>query len=249
MKKKRKVLAFGVEPNHAKYRLRVARYPALAKSIRQFVQNSPQKDKLTLLDIGVGYGRTFRYVAAENVEHKIDWHGIDIRRTPQEKLAGADAYNIKLANIANGLPYDDNSFDIIVAEQILEHLKDPAFAVREISRVAKPGALVIIGVPIFVGFFASLRNLYIKMFPGIFKWSGSDHHQTFSLGTIRELLLEHGGFVEKDVRGFRVLSGGIFRPLENYHWWYKLQGNMGKKFPAITVEIQFCLVQPNYSTP
>ncbi|MDT8310410.1 MAG: class I SAM-dependent methyltransferase [Methylophaga sp.] len=248
MTKKRKVLAFGVEPNHAKYRLRVARYPALAKAICRFVHHSPQKNKLSLLDIGVGYGRTFRYVSAEKVEDKIDWHGIDIRRIPQDKLAGADAYNIKLANIADGLPYKDDSFDIIVAEQILEHLKDPAFAVSEISRVARPGALVIIGVPIFVSWFTSLRNLYIKYFPGIFKWSGSDHHQTFSLDTIRQLLLEHGDFVEKEVRGFRILSGGILRPLENYHWWYKFQGNLGKKFPRITVEVQFCLQQPGYNT-
>ncbi|MEX0615611.1 MAG: methyltransferase domain-containing protein [Methylophaga sp.] len=248
MTKKRKVLAFGVEPNHAKYRLRVARYPALAKAISQFAQNSSHQNKLSLLDIGVGYGRTFRYVAAEKVEDKLDWHGIDIRRTPQDKLAGADAYKVKLANIADGLPYADNSFDIIVAEQILEHLHNPAFAVSEISRVARPGALVIIGVPIFVGWFASLRNLYIKCFPGVFKWSGSDHHQTFSLGTIRKLLLENGHFVEKDVQGFRVLSGGIFRPLENYHWWYKIQGNLGKKFPAITVEVQFHMQRPSYSS-
>lgn len=237
---KKKYLAYGVEPQKVKYRLRLARYPALAATVADYVAGS-ERETQTLLDIGVGYGRTFAYLNSHGVSDRIQWHGIDLRRTPQAELFGADRYQIKLANVAEGLPYGDDTFDIVVAEQILEHLHDPETAVREIYRVARPGALVIIGVPIFPAWFAGLRNFYIRTFPRVFRWFGSDHWQTFSLGSIRRLLLREGCVEERDVRGFRLFSGGIFRFLENYHWWYRLQGRLGRRFPALSAEVQFVL--------
>ena len=40
------------------------------------------------------------------------------------------------------LPYADNSFDIVMAGHILEHLPHPVAALREMVRVARPGGLV-----------------------------------------------------------------------------------------------------------
>lgn len=45
------------------------------------------------------------------------------------------------------LPYKDSSFDIIFALDVLEHVKDDAKAIREISRITKFGGLIIITVP------------------------------------------------------------------------------------------------------
>ncbi|TSC72509.1 MAG: methyltransferase family protein [Parcubacteria group bacterium Gr01-1014_70] len=43
------------------------------------------------------------------------------------------------------LPYADNSFDVVIADQILEHVEgDPQEAVDEIHRVLKPGGIAII---------------------------------------------------------------------------------------------------------
>jgi SAM-dependent methyltransferase len=42
------------------------------------------------------------------------------------------------------LPYDDNHFDAVLCDQVLEHVEgDPQIAMRESFRVAKPGGLVI----------------------------------------------------------------------------------------------------------
>lgn len=236
----KKVLAYDIEPNSVKYRLRLARYPALAKTIASKV-NQRQQDKLKLLDIGVGYGRVYRYVRAQGVDESIDWHGIDLRRVPSDTLAGAGKYDIKLADVEEGLPYDDGIFDIIVAEQILEHLDNPANAIREIYRVAAPNALIVIGVPIFPGWFTYLRNLYIRKLPETFEKSGSGHVQTFSLKSIRHLLLRGGLVAEEKVCGFRVFSGGILRPLENYRWWYRFQGWLGQTMTPLAAEVQFTI--------
>lgn len=238
---KKTKMAFDVEPNTAKYRLRLARYPALARAVQQKVVDCGQQ-KIRLLDIGVGKGRTFRYVNKLGISENISWHGIDIRRVPSEKVAGSDRWDIKLGNIEEGLPYEDGFFDVIIAEQILEHLKAPGTALEAIFRVAKPGCLIVVGVPVFPDSLAAFRNLYIERFPGLFEKSGSGHIQSFSLKSLRKLIEQYcGDITELDARGFRIVSGGPLRWLENYKFWYDFNCWMGRHIPGLCVEVQLLL--------
>lgn len=234
------ILAYDIEPDRATYRLRLARYPALAGTIADKV-GPRQQTRLKLLDIGVGTGRVYRYVRVLGIAESIEWHGIDLRHAALDKLAGAGKYDIKLANVEQGLPYDDGTFDIVVAEHVIECLKNPASAIREIYRVAAPNALVVIGVPIFPGWFACMRNLYISKLAKELERSGSVRLQSFSLKSIRHLLLDSGLATEKNVSAFRVFSGGIFRPLENYLWWYRFQGWLAQTMTPMATEVQFTL--------
>lgn len=47
------------------------------------------------------------------------------------------------------MPFPDGSFDLVLATDIIEHVDDDARALREIRRVLKPGAPVIVTVPAF----------------------------------------------------------------------------------------------------
>ncbi|MDZ7670860.1 MAG: hypothetical protein U5Q16_16060 [Gammaproteobacteria bacterium] len=101
---------------------------------------------------------------------------------------------------------------------------------------------MIIGVPIFPGPIARLRNAYIRHFPKTFAKSGSGHLQTFSLKTIRALLREHGQFEEQSVRGFRVLSGGRTRALEIPAGGGNGTPGWAAGFPVCASSLQFRLV-------
>jgi len=51
------------------------------------------------------------------------------------------------ADITGKLPFRDNYFDKAIALEVLEHIEDDASALREIIRVLKPKANIIISVP------------------------------------------------------------------------------------------------------
>jgi len=42
------------------------------------------------------------------------------------------------------MPYEDNSFDYVISDQVLEHVKRPWFAASEVIRVLKPGGWCVI---------------------------------------------------------------------------------------------------------
>lgn len=49
--------------------------------------------------------------------------------------------------VAEQLPFKENSFDAVISCAVLEHLKDPFLAAREMVRVTKPGGIIQADVP------------------------------------------------------------------------------------------------------
>lgn len=45
------------------------------------------------------------------------------------------------------LPFEDNSFDLIVSDYVFEHVDKPAFLARELQRIMRPGALLFARTP------------------------------------------------------------------------------------------------------
>ena len=46
------------------------------------------------------------------------------------------------------IPFEDNTFDVLICNHVLEHVPDDALAMREIQRVLKPGGFAILQVPL-----------------------------------------------------------------------------------------------------
>ena len=55
--------------------------------------------------------------------------------------------NVDFSSDATELPLADNSVDMLIVLEMLEHVPDPAAVVRELARVLKPGGTVLLSVP------------------------------------------------------------------------------------------------------
>jgi ubiquinone/menaquinone biosynthesis C-methylase UbiE len=100
-----------------------------------------------ILDCGVGNGSLS--IALDGIlKGPVDYHGID---TSAEMLAQANSKmqhaglraHFLQADVLS-LPYDDQSFDVVMAAHVLEHLPDPQRALAEMVRVLRPGGMVFV---------------------------------------------------------------------------------------------------------
>jgi ubiquinone/menaquinone biosynthesis C-methylase UbiE len=100
---------------------------------------------MRLLDVGCGPGSITRGLAARLAPGEVI--GVDLS---EETLvsARADAAERGLQNLryqvasVYELPFADGSFDAVFAHQVLQHLREPAAAIREMLRVLRPGGLI-----------------------------------------------------------------------------------------------------------
>lgn len=93
------------------------------------------------------------------------------------------------------LPWPDNFFDAVTAWEVLEHLENPHNAVREISRVLKPGALFMFSVPNIFHIISRLIFLKRGVFP---RWGEANNHiSIFPRGVFEKVFLKHFDLVKE----------------------------------------------------
>ena len=121
-------------------------------------------------------------------------HGWDAVALEYGADGAAVAHERGLATLrgdATNLPLSDDSLDLVIAFDVLEHLQDDDAAVAEVRRVLRPGGTYLVAVP------ADPRL-----------WSSHDvavdHVRRYTREGLVELL-DRGGFEVADVRSWNVL--------------------------------------------
>lgn len=97
----------------------------------------------TICDIGVGAGFFYKDIIKENVQIS----GIDIvpEYVDLSRKRGIDA---RICDInKEKTPFDDNSFDLVICDSILEHTFNPTSLVSECLRILKKNGTLILAVP------------------------------------------------------------------------------------------------------
>lgn len=96
-----------------------------------------------VLEVGTGDGRLMRHIP-----RTCDYWGFDIFIREDVARAAKEQGNCHLfVASATKIPLPDQSVDYLISTEVLEHVTGPGRAIRELARVAKPGALAFITIP------------------------------------------------------------------------------------------------------
>jgi SAM-dependent methyltransferase len=106
--------------------------------VRELIATLPARGRL--LDAPCGAGALASSLSALGFEVS----GIDIEAHPVLQISKD---NFRLADLDRGVPFDDQSFEVVVSVEGIEHLESPRRFVRELARVLKPGGHLVISTP------------------------------------------------------------------------------------------------------
>ena len=163
----------------------------ISKQLKKLDEND-----MHFCDLGFGPGVLTQFILQE----KPEWHGWGIDISPEcvhyanklMKLKEIDARVQLTTGDVRQLAYGDETFDLVLAMEVLEHIPDPLEGLQEAVRVLKPGGYAITSIPVQLPI---PMHLYVPKSPrevlNLYKRSGLDVLD-FSA---KEFKIETGSFV------------------------------------------------------
>ena len=174
-----------------------ARLRTLGRAFRKHIKPASR-----VLDVGSGYSIFF--LITTDWDFKITC--CDLDAAAMRKMSGlVPGWEWVVADAVD-LPWDDASFDVVYAGEIIEHMPDPASALTEWRRVLAPGGTLILSTPNRDRLLARANNREMPVHP--------EHVREMNLPELEAALAS---------RGFEVLKvTGIY--LELVLNWYRPPG-------------------------
>ncbi len=104
------------------------------------------------------------------------------------------------------LPYEDESFDVVLMSEILEHIPDDEAAIAEMVRILRPGGLAAVTVP--------------RYWPEKICWALSDEYHEVEGGHVR--IYRASELADKlTAAGLEVTGSDHAHALHAPYWWLK----------------------------
>jgi methionine biosynthesis protein MetW len=167
-----------------------------------------------VLDVGCGSGNSY---AREIARRARSWTGVDVSANAVE-AARASGLDARVIEDAAELPFDDDSFDLVLCIEVLEHLFAPHRAAAEIHRVLRPGGRLVASTP-NVAYWRLRANLALGLWNPLgdelsVEQPWRDPHIRFFTPTTLARMLRQAGFasVETGAHGGRLLDHATSRP-------------------------------------
>ncbi len=131
-----------------------------------------------ILDVGCGTGANLLMLSKYG-----DAEGVDVSEDALAFCRERGLENVKLG-AAEELPYEDGTFDLVTALDVVEHLDDDLAGLREMRRVLRPGGRVLLFVPTFM-FLWGLQD------------DVSNHRRRYRMPELRRVLEQAGFEIER----------------------------------------------------
>jgi len=167
-------IMFRVEQSHWWY---TGRRKILADFVdaicRQVTDRRPR-----ILDVGCGTGANLLMLSQYG-----DAEGVDVSEDALAFCRERGLDKVRLG-AAEELPYEDGTFDLVTALDVVEHLDDDLAGLREMRRVLRPGGRVLLFVPTFM-FLWGLQD------------DVSNHRRRYRLPELQRVLEQAGFEIER----------------------------------------------------
>lgn len=196
---------------------------------------TPIAPRATLLDFGCGSGGLVKDASARG----IDAYGCDVdfdagSNDPALVAEMRGTNRVRLIETPYRLPFDDATFDVVVSDQVFEHVRDYPQAIAELHRVMKPGAA-------FLHFFPSR---YIVIEPHSFVPFGARFTHRFWLATWAALGVRNRYQRGLSVRETVERNAAFARTFVNYLPHAEIRKHFSRGFRIRGVEREFMARSP-----
>ncbi|MCS7000731.1 MAG: class I SAM-dependent methyltransferase [Bacteroidota bacterium] len=124
------------------------RDPATAhdeRRLREVILRQIPRSAHLVLDVGCGNG----WLARTLVPHGIAVCSLDLSLVNTRRALEETPHPLHVAVVASSehLPFAKETFDCVIASEVLEHLPEPERALEDMWRVVKPGGRIVISTP------------------------------------------------------------------------------------------------------
>jgi ubiquinone/menaquinone biosynthesis C-methylase UbiE len=149
----------------------------------EVLRHLPNLSGTRLLDVAMGDGRNMPLIPRDCQVYGVDISRVLLEKT-QRDYADRDVHCI--VGEAEALPFPDDTFDNLFSLGALNHVNDPAKALKEMARVVKPGGTIVVADEM-----PDLPNRQIAHKLGLRRLQKWILSKVFFLGPMSDVILEH----------------------------------------------------------
>ncbi|OFX36378.1 MAG: hypothetical protein A2X08_14830 [Bacteroidetes bacterium GWA2_32_17] len=122
-----------------------------------------------LLDAGCGTG----WFSKWSVERGADVTSMDLGENLLSKVE-QKCHSKRIVGSILQIPFPNNTFDIVVSSEVIEHVPDPFLAISELYRVLKPNGIMVLTTPNKLWYFAIwfANTFKLRTYEGLENWTG-----------------------------------------------------------------------------
>lgn len=173
--------------------------------LKYFNRSSVSTDK-KILDLGAGHGAFTKRL------HEMGYQVAACDLFPE--IFEYDEIECRKVDITQPFPYPDNSFDIVIAIEVSEHILDHEVFFRELSRILKPEGQLLLSTPNIL----SLKSRFRFLFSGFFySFVPLDMTNYNGLQHVASLTLDQYNYVSVK-NGFKKAKVDIDRRQSTSRW-------------------------------